>query len=281
MKAPRDFAAEQAAFWNGAGGKAWLAAYGRIERSIASFSEVVLVAADAKPGEHAIDVGCGTGDTTAELARRVAPGGSVLGVDISEVLIAAGRQRDVPRTAFEVGDATHFPFASATFDLVFSRFGVMFFADPVAAFKNLRRAAKPDGRLVFICWRTAKENPWALVPIQAAMPHLPPFERPGPEDPGQNSFGDRARVTRILEAAGFTTPSFEAIDRPVTIGKDVADTIENLAKFGPLARAFATADARQVTAAKDALAVALAPHAGAEGVVLSGACWLVQAKVVG
>lgn len=278
MTAPRDFAAEQLAFWNGAGGKAWLAAYGRIERSIAGFSDAAIDAADARPGEHVVDVGCGTGATTAELARRVAPLGLALGVDISQTLIAAARESGVPRAVFEVGDATRFPFAEASFDLIFSRFGVMFFADPVTAFTNLRRAAKPGGRLVFVCWRPARENPWGLVPMQAALPHLPPFERPGPEDPGQNSFGDSARVTRILEAAGFTTPSFEPVDLPIVIGRDVADTLDNLAKFGPLARLFAEAHAEQVAKARDAIATALRPYAGPDGVVLAGACWLVRAK---
>ena len=125
-----------------------------------------------------------------------------------------------------VGDATTYPFEAASFDLVFSRFGVMFFGDPVAAFKNLRRALKPAGRLVFLCWRTPQENPWGLVPMRAAQPFLPPMRRPGPEDPGQYSFGDRARVERILKEAGFGAPSFKPLDRPIWMGKDVAEVLE-------------------------------------------------------
>jgi SAM-dependent methyltransferase len=277
VKTPAQLAAEQAAFWNGPGGQGWLAAHDRIERSIAGFSREVMVAAAARPGERVLDIGCGTGGTTVELARLAAPGGSALGVDISQPLIAAARAHLEPRASFEIGDVTSFAFAPDSFDLVFSRFGVMFFADPLAAFTNLRRAIKPTGRLVFICWRLARENPWMAVPIQAATPHLPPTERPGPEEPGQNSFGDRARVERILAGAGFAAPSFRPVDLPIAIGRDVANTIDNLVAFGPLARQFRDATPDQATKAKAAIAEAVTPFAGPNGVSLAGACWLVKA----
>jgi SAM-dependent methyltransferase len=277
MKSITDLAAEQAAFWNGAGGKSWLAAYERIQRSIAGFGEAVLAGAAARPGESVLDVGCGTGSTTAALAHAVGKDGRVLGVDISETLVGAARAQNLSNATFAVGDAATYAFESAAFDLVFSRFGVMFFADPVQAFRNLRRTLRPSGRLVFLCWRTPQENPWGLVPLQAAAPHLPPFERPGPEDPGQYSFGDRARVERILTEAGFAAPSFEAVDRPVLMGRDVPDVLDNITKFGPLSRLFADAALAQVEKAKQAVAEALRPHAGPEGVRLAGACWLVSA----
>jgi ubiquinone/menaquinone biosynthesis C-methylase UbiE len=277
MKSQAENAAEQAAFWNGPGGKMWLAAYDRIQRGIAPFSNFVLEAAAAKPGEKVLDVGCGTGVTTAELAKEVGSEGRVLGVDISEGLIGAARQHKLDNARFEVGDAATYPFETAAFDLVFSRFGVMFFGDPVAAFKNLRRALKPLGRIVFLCWRTPMENPWGLVPMRAAAPHLPPFERPGPEDPGQYSFGDRARVERILKQAGFGTPTFRTLDQQIPMGKDIPETLHNLGTFGPLARLFAEATPEQIAKAKVAIGEALKPHVGPEGVHLAGACWLVSA----
>ncbi len=211
MKSTAELAAEQAAFWNGPGGQGWLATYHqRIERSIADLGQDALAAAAAQPGEHVIDVGCGMGGTTADLARAVGPTGHVLGADISEPLIEAARSHRVDNATFVVGDAVTYPFKAAAYDLVFSRFGVMFFGDPVAAFRNLRHALKPAGRLVFLCWRTPQENPWGLVPLRAAAPFLPPIPRPGPEDPGQYSFGDRARVERILKDAGFGTPGHQA-----------------------------------------------------------------------
>ena len=273
----RDLAAEQAAFWNGPGGKGWLASYERIERHVSGFGDDAMAVANAKPGERVLDIGCGTGATTAELARKVAPDGSVLGVDVSEPLIAAAKARNAAGASFALGDAATWPFEASSADLLFSRFGVMFFADPVATFKNLHRALKPSGRLVFVCWRTPQENPWGLVPFRAAAPHLPPIERPGPEDPGQYAFGDRARVERVLKGAGFGTPTFRPLDRPIFLGKDIDDTLDNLGRFGPLSRLFAEATPEQVARAKAAVAAGLAPHAGPAGIVLAGACWLVSA----
>ena len=277
MKTTAELAAEQAAFWNGKGGQMWLAAYDRIQRSLAAYSKAALASAAAKPGEKVLDVGCGTGTTTARLAEAVAPAGHVLGVDISEPLIGAARQQNLANATFAVSDAAVYPFEAATFDLVFSRFGVMFFAEPVKAFENLRRALKPTGRLVFVCWRKPDENPWGSVPMRAAAPHLPPMERPGPEDPGQYAFADPARVERILKAAGFGTPTFRKLDEMNFMGKDVADVLDNLARFGPLARLFGEAAPEQVARARQAIAEALAPHARPEGISLPGACWLVSA----
>ncbi len=277
MKTATELAAEQAAFWNGKGGQMWLAAYDRIQKSLAGYSESVLAAAAAKPGEKVLDVGCGTGTTTGRLAAAVGPQGHVLGVDISEALIGVARGQKLPNATFAVSDATTYPFEAASFDLIFSRFGVMFFADPVVAFKNLQRALRPSGRLVFVCWRTPQENPWGSVPMRAAAPHLPPMERPGPDDPGQYAFGDRARVERILKAAGFGVPTFAKLDEMNFMGKDVPEVIDNLGRFGPLARLFGEAPPEQVARAKQAIAEALAPHVAADGVKLPGACWLVSA----
>ena len=278
MKSAAELAAEQAAFWNGPGGQGWLGAYQRIERSLEPFSQVLLEAASARAGEHVIDIGCGTGGTTAALARTVGPTGHVVGLDISETLIAAARSHRVDGATFVLGDAASHPFRHQAYDLVFSRFGVMFFGDPVAAFRNFRQALKPDGRLVFIAWRTPQENPWGLVPLRAAAPFLPPIPRPGPEDPGQYSFGDRARVERILKGAGFSAPTIEAFERPVWLGPTVAEIVDGAGRFGPLARAFADAGPAAVEKAKAAIATALEPHQGPDGVVLPGACWLVRAS---
>jgi ubiquinone/menaquinone biosynthesis C-methylase UbiE len=277
VKSKDELAAEQAAFWKGPGSKMWLAAYERIQRGVTGFGDAALAATDPRPGEKVVDIGCGTGDTTAMLAKAVGERGYVLGVDIAETLVAVAREKKLSNATFDVGDATSFPFEAGAFDLVFSRFGVMFFADPVAAFRNLRRALKPGGRLVFVCWRMPAENPWALVPMRAAAPHLPPIDRPGPEDPGQYSFGDRARVERILIQAGFATPTFQPLDEMLTQGKDIPDVLERIVEFGPLARLFKESTPEQVEKAKAAIADALKPYVTPEGVRLAGACWLVTA----
>jgi SAM-dependent methyltransferase len=277
MKTTAEIAAAQAEFWNGKGGQMWIAAYDRIQKSIAGFGDAALAAAAARPGEKVLDVGCGTGTTTGRLAAAVGAQGHVMGVDISEPLIAAAREQKLMNATFVVSDATTHPFDPTTFDLVFSRFGVMFFADPVIAFKNLQRALKPTGRLVFVCWRSAQENPWGLVPMQAALPHLPPYERPGPEEPGQYAFGDRARVERILKAAGFGAPTFEKLDEMNLMGRDVPEVLDAIGRFGPLARLLGEATPGQVAKAREAIAAALVPHVTAGGVKLGAACWLVSA----
>jgi SAM-dependent methyltransferase len=255
----------------------WLAAYDRIQRGLAAFGDATLEVAAAQSGEKVVDVGCGTGATTAKLAAAVGPQGHVLGVDIAEALIEVARAQKYANATFAVGDAASYPFESGSFDLVFSRMGVMFFGDPVAAFRNLHRSLKPSGRLAFVCWRTPQENPWGLVPMRAAAPHLPPFERPGPDDPGQYAFGDRTRVERILKESGFGVPTFRPLDRSNLLGRDIPDVLENLGKFGPLARLFAEATPEQIAKAKAAIAEALAPHVTADGVRLAAACWLVSA----
>ncbi len=278
MKSAAELAAEQAAFWNGPGGQGWLAAYQRIQRSLVDINRAVLAFAEARPGERLIDVGCGTGETTAALAAAVGASGHVLGLDISEPLIEAARAKAAANSSFVVGDATTHPFEAGACDLVFSRFGVMFFAEPAAAFRNLRRALKPSGRLAFVCWRTPQENPWGLVPVRAAAPFLPPLPKLGPEDPGQYSFGNRARVERILTEAGFASLSLKPLDVSTYMGSDVAEVVANAGRFGPLARAFADATPEAADKARAAIAEALAPHAKPEGVMLPGACWLVSAK---
>jgi SAM-dependent methyltransferase len=279
MKSKAELAAEQAEFWKGRGGQGWLAAYSRIDRSLAPFSDVLLKAAAARAGEHVIDIGCGTGATTAKLANDVGPTGHVLGLDISEPLIEAARGHRIDNATFVIGDAATHPFQHHHYDLVFSRFGVMFFGDPESAFGNFSQALKPGGRLAFICWRATQENPWGVVAARAAAPFLPPLARPGPEEPGQYSFGDRARVERILKAGGFRDASFEVVDRPVWMGASPAEIADGATRFGPLAAAFAEAAPDAADKARQAIVAALAPHQGPDGVVMPGSCWLVRATV--
>jgi len=277
MKSTAELSAEQAAFWNGPGGQGWLAAYSRIERALAPFTHVLLEAAGARAGEHVIDIGCGTGAPTVELAAAVGLGGHVMAIDVSATLIGAARSHRIDNASFVLGDAAAHPFRHQAYDMVFSRHGVMFFGDPVAAFRNFHQALKPGGRLVFLCWRTPQENPWGLVPLQAAAPFLPPFPRPGPEEPGQYSFGDRARVERILKEAGFASPAIQAVDRPVWLGPTPDAIADGMTRFGPLARVMAEAEPAAVEKAKAAVIAALKPHQGADGIVLPGACWVVRA----
>jgi SAM-dependent methyltransferase len=152
-----------------------------------------------------IDVGCGCGATTIDFGARVAPGGEVLGLDISAPMLERARERAPARLPlrFALGDAASHELTPGWADLVVSRFGVMFFADPGRAFANLRQGLRPGGRLAFACWHAAKLNPWMTVPSREASKHAPPLPEVGPEDPGPFSFADEKRVRRVLREAGY------------------------------------------------------------------------------
>ena len=175
-------------------------------------------AASPRSGESVIDVGCGAGETTLRLAAIT---GAALGVDVSEPLLARARERAraVGSPArFECADATAYDFSGEAADLMTSRFGVMFFADPAKSFANLRKGLKPRARLVFACWREPKLNPWLMAPYAAAIKHVPAPPRPGPEDPGPFSFADEQRVRRILDEAGFAEVTLSPRDFSLDIG---------------------------------------------------------------
>jgi len=270
---------DQIDFWSGVGGAKWLAAEKRLDIDIAQFGAMALRVARVRPGERVLDIGCGTGETTLALAQAVGPSGRVVGLDVSPPLLAAARARAAgfAQADFVLADASAHRFARE-FDLLFSQFGVMFFADPLAAFVNLRTALKPGGRLVFVCWRAFKENAWAFVPFMAAVKHLPPVDRPGPDAPGPFAFADKERVLGILRQAGFADPAMEPVDGMIHQGATLDDTIRRVGEFGPTSRILADAPEAMRAAALDAVRVALAAHVGKHGVNLAGAAWIVTAR---
>jgi len=274
--------AQQIAFWDGPGGARWVAEQARMEAMLAPVGEAVLARAAARLGEAVLDVGCGFGTTTAALARAVGPEGRVIGLDVSTPMLERARARfaDLSQIQWILADAATHRFASASVDLVFSRFGVMFFGDPAAAFANLRRALAPDGRLVFACWRGIEENPWLQVPARAIATHLPPLPRPGPDDPGMLSFGDPARVTRILSQAGFATPRFTKFDLTIDLGagNGLDDATEQVLSMRPASEALPNQPEAVRAAAAASARAALAPYAVGNTVGLQGAVWLVEAN---
>ena len=268
--------AQQVEYWNEAAGPTWAELQPALDRQLAPLGRRAMAELNLGPGKRVLDVGCGAGETSLALA---ATGAEVTGVDISRPLLEIARRRTADRAglAFVEADAQIYAFEPAGFDAVFSRFGVMFFADPAAAFANIRQGLKPGGRLAFVCWRTMLENPVISLAMQAALPHLdvPPPPPPQPGAPGPFAFADPERVKAILSAAGYTdiavTPHDEAI------GPGDLDTTLGLAlRVGPLG-ALLRENPGQRDAALAAVRAALEPYDGPDGVKLASATWIVTA----
>ena len=272
--------ADQIAYWNGDAGKRWVDQQARLDAMLAPIGEAVLAAAVAKPGERVLDIGCGCGETSLKLATAVGANGRVLGADVSAPMLALAKHRAAATKtlAFTETDAATRGFEPEAFDLLFSRFGVMFFADPDAAFANMRKALTKTGRVAFVCWRDWRENEWVRVPIMAVRPHVPPQPQLGPEDPGPFSFADPTRLRRILANGGFDAITLRPFDAEVEIGTSLDDATNYLLEFGPVSRALTDASTAQKQQAIAALREALTPHATATPIKLGAAVWIVTAK---
>jgi len=274
--------ADQIAYWNGAGGQHWTDRQQAQDTLLAPISDILIDRARAKAGERIVDVGCGCGATSIALAQTVGPTGHVLGIDISAPMLARARQLAPPgaRLDFVLADATVYPFEPASFDLLVSRFGVMFFAAPALSFANLRKALPPSGRLTFACWREPRDNPWLMMPLQAVYKHAPKLPQLGPEDPGPFSFASEARVNRILSEAGFSAIAMERrnLSLDVGVGRGLDAAVETALEIGPAARALAEQPPDVVAAATVSIREALAPFARGPAVPLAASIWIVTAS---
>ena len=275
--------AEQIHYWNAVGGPKWVRYQAMLDHQLDAIGEKTLEVAGIRAGESVLDVGCGCGSTTLEVARRVGPSGRAVGVDISQPMLALARDRaahlGLAQATFEEGDAQTFHFRPG-FDLLFSRFGVMFFDDPVRAFTNLRHALREDGRVAFVCWRGIQHNPWMGVPMMAALAHLAVDAPPSPHAPGPFAFADIERVQAILAASGYRNVAHAAhdIDLAVGGGGTLEDTVQFVLEMGPVGRALASVDDRVREAVRTDVAKALAPHMREGGVHMAGSVWIVTAK---
>jgi len=273
--------AAQVEYWNRTAGQRWTDRQEEQDLVLRPISDLLMVEAKAGPRQKAIDIGCGCGDTTLELAGRVAPGGQALGLDVSEPMLARARQRAPAAlpVRFVLADATIYDFEPGWADLATSRFGVMFFADPARSFANLRRGLKPGGRLVFVCWRAAKQNLWMMLPLREARKHAPPLPETNPEDPGPFAFADDQRVRRILSAAGFADIEVAPrdLDLDVAIGRGLDAAVAGAMGIGPTSRILdGQSDAVRAAAAAD-IKKAFAERAKGDSVPLGAAIWLVTA----
>ena len=282
MPVGHDRNADQIAYWNGPGGEHWTERQPLQDILLAPISQILIDSAAANSGERIVDVGCGCGSTSIALAQAVAPSGFVLGIDISAPMLARARQL-APKTLpvdFVLADATVYPFDPASFDLLVSRFGVMFFAEPALSFANLRRALKPTGRLAFVCWREPRENPMLMTPLQAAYKHVPKLPQPGPEDPGPFSFASEERVRRILREAGFVDVAIvpRNLSLDIAIGRGLEAAVQGAIEIGPASRALHDHPEDVRAAAKESIREALKPFVRGESVPLPAAIWIVTAR---
>jgi ubiquinone/menaquinone biosynthesis C-methylase UbiE len=274
--------AKEIAFWNNTGGRNWVERQEDQDVTLAPILAAALARAAVSSGERVVDIGCGTGASTIELGKLVGPAGHVLAVDVSEPMLARAAERLAPDAPIELvrADATTYRFPPASFDLLFSRFGVMFFAEPARAFANLRSALRPGGRLAFACWRKPAENAWIMTPLQAAYEHVPRLPKPGPEDPGPFSFADQERVRRILGAAGFQSLHFEPLDLELDIGcgRGLDEAIVSAMAIGATSRAIEGQPPAVCRAVGESIRRVLLQHQRGAQVPLAAAVWIVTAR---
>jgi SAM-dependent methyltransferase len=277
------FAAKQFSDWNGPSGESWAKRQEEQDVILAPVSAILFAAAKLQPGERVLDIGCGCGDTTLEAARRVGLNGSALGVDISTPMVSRAKERaeaERLNASFIVADATSHALEPGSADVLISRFGVMFFAEPQRAFANLRTAVRPGGRVAFICWQPLALNEWFMVPLRASLKHVPRVPDPDPDEPGPFAFADERKVTRILEGAGFTDVMMrrEQVKLDIAAGRGFEAGVTGACTIGPTARALREVSEEQRTAGIEEVRAALMPFSDGDRVPLTAAPWVVQAR---
>lgn len=268
---------EQSAIWSGAGGRGWVAARELVDQVFQPLEDILVQATGS--ARRVLDVGCGTGGTTVAIAQRLGAGARCTGLDISEAMLGAARARaEQMRSSaeFVLGDAQTYDFESAAFDAIVSRFGVMFFADPVAAFTNLHRAAQPGANLRMIVWRSADDNPFMTTAERAAAPLLPNLPVRKPNEPGQFGFADPKRVTGIVEASGWNEVVLAPLDIPCTLPEQ--ELLRWLVELGPVGRALQGENVEVREKVLAAVRPAFDPYVKASVVHFTAACWLLSAQ---
>jgi SAM-dependent methyltransferase len=270
----------QIEYWNARAGQTWAQFQEPLDRQIEPLGLAAMDMLDPRAGEHILDIGCGCGQTSLALAVRAGPTGAVVGVDISKPMleVALRRPRPAPdlRVAFRQMDAQTGDLGRGIFDAAFSRFGVMFFSDPVAAFANIRASLKFGGRLAFVCWRPLGENPWMQAPLQAALPFMPPVAPPDPTAPGPFAFADATRVRSILADAGFVSVTINPFDAEIG-GADLEQTLKLALSVGPLGAALREHPELADNVA-DAVRNILSKYITPNGVLMPAAVWIVLAR---
>ena len=272
--------AQQIALWNGCAGRGWVEAQESLDRLFEPFEDLLVEAVAERKAQRVLDVGCGTGSTTLAIARLLAKSnGSAVGLDVSEPMIALAKRRAELASApprFLCADAQTYAFEPASFDMIVSRFGTMFFDDSVRAFENLRRAAAKGAGLAVIVWRSAAENPFMTTAERAAAPFLPDMPARRPDEPGQFAFADRGRVYAILEKSGWSDIDIRPLDVECTL--PLAELTTYLSKVGPASRAIQGLDERSRARVIETIRAAFDPFVHGAEVRFVAACWTVSAR---
>ncbi|MFE6197665.1 class I SAM-dependent methyltransferase [Streptomyces sp. NPDC057838] len=278
MNAPRRSDDEQAARWNGPAGHAWVDLHEVLDGMFRPFEDLLVEAVSQQHVGSVLDVGCGTGGVTRAVARRA---GHCVGIDISEPMIGTARdlaEREGVPASFVLGDAQEYAFEPAGFDAVVSRFGVMFFGDPVRAFTNLRGAVKDGGGLRLVVWRGPEENPFMTTAERAAAPFVPELPPRRPDQPGQFAFADPRRVNRILAESGWAGVELRPVDMVCALPE--RELVRYFTRLGPLGMLLPGADERTRARIVEAVRPAFEPFVRGDEVRFTAACWAVSARAV-
>jgi len=270
---------EQSKLWNGSAGCAWVEAQAMLDGTLQPFEDLLVEAVSASGARRVLDVGCGTGSTTRAIARVLGATGRSVGIDISEQMIDAARMlagQDRTQPQFICADAQTHAFEPASFDLIMSRFGTMFFTDPVAAFANLRRAGGADATLCSIVWRSPEENPFMTTAERAAAALLPNLQPRRADAPGQFGLADARRVRAILDESGWTDIDIHPIDLVCTLPESELTSYGT--RFGPVGVALREADPQTRAQVASAVRSAFDPYVQGDEVRFTASCWLVGAR---
>lgn len=277
-------ATEYVAFWNDTLADKFDRYRDVLKNGLSYHSRIPLGNLSVTPGSRIVDVGCGWGDTAIELARKTGPEGFVLGLDCVDQFLetarADARNAGVDNVRFEAADVERYPF-EGDFDLCFSRFGMMFFENPVAAMRNVRASLKPGGELMFIVWRSIDDNPFFGLPKQVVLDYLePPGDDARTCGPGPFSMANTEVVSKQLQIAGFENVQFERVDGPVTVGSTLEEAVNFQLALGPAGEVFREAGEeaeRKRERIEGALRDALAPYQQDEGIVMPSGSWTITA----
>ena len=281
MASPEEINTDMLAFWNGQGGRTWVTRQKHTDTTLASVTDALLAFAAPRPGELILDVGCGCGGPTLELARVVGISSRIAALDISGPMLAEGMERAKAEGISNIDWLEADPATTEldNYDLLISAFGTMFFGDPLSAFTNIRRAANPGARMALVCWRSLAENPWIEVPMSAVASHLPPRSKSAPNAPGMFAFADPERVTEVLTNSGWTPSLFKKLDLDIAAGRGLEEAVVQSTQIGAVNGWLRNQPEVIVLGAIASLRDALSPYVDGNSVRLPGAMWLISSEL--